>query len=165
MISIGPSYFGGELRETGDFVDGTAISIALDVVHPIKPISFFIGLSWGQMTTEDAEETSRVERSLRTWPTFIGGRLWLGPPNIKLFFGAAVGIWFASLDTVVDGATVSKQSDEGFGLMVPVGISLEITRGTNLNAGYSLNVLADDTFLEDNLLHTVTVSLGFSWGS
>ena len=165
MVSIGGSYFGGELRSTGDFIDGAAINLGLDVVHPEKPISFLVAFSWGQMTTEDAEADGAVKRSLRTWPTFIGGRLWLGPPRIKLFIGAAAGIWFSSLDQIVNGVTVSTTSGEGFGFMFPVGLSLSITRGTNLNVGYALNVLTDNTFLEDDLLHSVNVSLGFSWGN
>jgi hypothetical protein len=164
MISIGGSYFGGKLESTGELVNGTAMNLGLDVVHPVKPISLLVAFSWGQMTRQDEETSGRVERSLQTWPTFIGGRLWLGPRWIKLSFGAAAGVWFSSLDTRIDGVTVNSTSDEGFGLMFPIGASLSITRGLNLNVGYAANVLLDTTSLENDLLHAVNVSLGFSWG-
>ena len=164
MISIGGSYFGGELESTGQTVHGTAFNMALDVVHPNKPISLLVGLSWGQMTRDDAEEGARVERSVRTWPTFIGARYWLGPRWLKFSIGAAAAIWFGSSDVKVDGVTVFSSGDEGFGFMFPLGVSLSVTRGLNLNAGYAAHLLMDSQYLKDDLLHSVNVSLGISWG-
>jgi len=165
MISIGGSYYGGELESTGEIVHGTAMNLGLDVFHPTKPLSLLVAFSWGQMTRDDAEDGARVERAVRTWPTFIGGRYWLGPRWIKFSVGAAAGIWFAALDTNVDGVTVYSSGDEGFGFMFPLALSLSVTRGINLNASYAANLLVDGNYLKDDLIHSVNVSLGFSWGN
>lgn len=165
MVSLGGSYFGGEFTSTDNFVDGAALNVALDIMHPVSPISFLVAFSWGQMTTQDPEFGSQVERTLRTWPTFLGGRYWLGSQRVKLSLGLGLGVWFASLDRVVDDIVESTTHGEGFGLAVPVGTSLSITRGTNLNVGYTLHVLTDNSVLQNNLLHSVNVGLGFSWGN
>ena len=164
MISVGGSYFGGELQSTGDVVHGTAFNLGLDVVHPNKPVSLLVALSWGQMTRDDNENGSAVERSVRTWPTFIGARFWLGPQWIKFSVGAAAGIWFGALDVKADGVTVFSSGDEGFGLSVPLGMSLSVSRGINLNANYAANWIMDSQYLKNDLLHSVNVSLGLSWG-
>lgn len=165
MVSIGTTYFGGELEQTGDYVDGNAINLGLDVVHPRKPIGFFVMFGWGQMTTEDAEREGQVQRTLQTSPTFIGGKLWLGPRLLRASVGAAVGVWFSSLNKTVDGITVSETSGEGFGFAFPVGLTLSITRGMNVSAGYTANVFVDNSFLKNNLLHAVNLSVGLSWGN
>jgi hypothetical protein len=89
----------------------------------------------------------------------------VGPRWIKFNVGAAAGIWFGALDVKVDGATLFSSGDEGFGFMFPIGTSLSITRGLNLNASYALNLLVDGDYLKDDLLHAVNVSVGFSWGN
>jgi len=164
MVSLGGSYFGGEFKATNDFVDGAALNLALDVMHPVRPVSFLVAFSWGQMTTQNLEDGSQVERTLRTWPTFLGGRYWFGSQRVKLSLGLGIGLWFASLDKVVDDVIVGTTHGEGFGLGVPVGTSLSVTRGTNVNIGYTLHILTDNSLLKNNLLHSVNIGLGFSWG-
>ena len=163
MITVSGSYALGKLEANQELVEGAALNMALDVFTRTKPISFLVVLSWAQMTRQDAESDGLFERRVHASPLLFGAKFWLGPRRFKLNAGAALGIWFGSLRTTLDGQEVARVADEGFGLSVPVGLSISITRGTNINAGYTLHVFEDNSFLTDNILHSVNVGFGFSW--
>jgi hypothetical protein len=164
MASLNTSFIAAKWAATSETVDGGSLGFALDIFHPTAPVSFWAALSWGQMSAENAENSGPVKRTLYSRPAFFGAKYWLGSERMKGFAGAGLGLWFSRLEATIEGALTESTSREGFGISIPLGASFSLTRGANINAGYTLNILADNSFLDNNLIHSVNLGIGFSWG-
>jgi len=164
MFSMSVAYQTAKLQATGDNADGGSFNLGLDIFDRDKPISFWLALGWGQMTTQNQTQAGQVKRTIRTFPVFIGAKYWFGGGNTKAYLGAALGAWFATQDINIDGKDFGTENGEGGALSIPVGVAFSLSQGANINVGYVLNIMFDNSYIENNLIHAIGVGIGFSWG-
>jgi hypothetical protein len=164
LIIVNGGYSTGQVDVTDETIDGIIISATYEKLDWRKPISFGFNIGYSSMTFDTVEGTETVNREVRTFPMYVGGKGYLGKGRIQGYAGGALGLYFSSLKTTVPGVFETTVSTTGFGLGVPIGGVLSISKGVFINLNYTLNWLWSNEFIKNDLLHTFNVGIGFNLG-
>ena len=84
---------------------------------------------------------------------------------MQAYLGVAFGVYFTDLEeSNLTEDTFSSKSTLGFGLGVPLGLTLPLGESLLFNMNYTLNWLWSNDAFENNILHSVNAGLGFLFG-
>jgi opacity protein-like surface antigen len=164
-------YATGKAAETGDNLDGGLVNLEYQKMDWSYPVSFGASIGYGEIHENIDGDSSRTSNSVESIPVYLGGKYWFWEDKIQGFVGVAFGMYFSEL-------TVSVSSDSGspidgdyrsetavnFGFGFPLGVSISLSDTVMLNASYALIWLRGNPFLDNDLLHTFNVGVGFSFG-
>jgi hypothetical protein len=164
VIIVNGGYMAGKAEVTDESIDGVVISFAYEKLDWQRPVSFGFNLGYSAMSFENTENSENVSREIRTFPMYVGGKGWLGKGRIQGYLGAALGLYFSSLRTTRANSSESTVSSTGFGMGIPVGGTLSISKGVFINVNYTLNWLWSNQYVKNDILHVVNVGLGFNLG-
>jgi hypothetical protein len=171
VLFVNAGYVSGRSSISGDNIDGAGVSLeALSLVGE-KSLSAGFVVGYGQIQQSVAEDSTRRDYTISTLPILLGGKLWIGRGAIQGYVGLAFGAYFGHLESTlsstaeVGAGDLTSKSTVGFGVGVPLGAALSLGESIVLSANYTFNWFADNEFLEDDLLNTVSVGVGFKFGS
>jgi len=160
------SYVTATAKETGEMIDGAGAAITIESVGSSDPVSF--GMAFAYMTFDFEFNDNLVvkKQTVNSYPLYIQGKYWFGKSRLQAYIGGAFGVYFSQLKTtVVTGDTETTVGISGTGLGVPVGVALGLTKKAFINFNYTLNVLFDNDYLENGLIHSAGIGIGFNFGN
>ena len=177
VLIVNVGYASGTSAITGESIDGGIIGLDYQKLGFGSSWSGGVSIGYGQVqqsvTGEDSEE---ISNTISTVPVYLGGKYWLGSGEGRFqgYLGLAFGMYFAQLETNVAAhigpadepvsGSYTSETGLGFGLGVPVGIALSLGDSILLTANYTLNWLWGNEFLENDILNSVSLGIGFTFG-
>jgi hypothetical protein len=180
ILNVG--YATGTSAVTGDNIDGGAMSLDFQKLGWESPWSGGFSIGYGKVNQTLSEvnaagdTSTTTDNTISTVPVYLGGKYWLGGAEKRFqgYIGLAFGMYFSQLQTNVSSnigvqdqpvsGGFTSETALGFGLGVPVGIAVSLGDSILLTANYTLNWLWENEFLENDILNTVSLGLGFTFG-
>jgi hypothetical protein len=166
LLIFNAGYANGKSATTGDNVDGNIISLTYERLDWGKAASFGFNIGYSSLAQETTEGSDPVNRTITTWPFYFGGKGYVGQGALQPYLGVALGIFFSTLKTSVgeSGDDFTSVTRTGWGMAVPVGLTLAIGKTLFLNGNYTLNWLWSNNYFENDIMHVVNVGLGINLG-
>jgi hypothetical protein len=173
VLFVNVGYSNGKSAVSGDNIDGAFVLLDFQKMDWAKPISAGVSAAYGEIQQSVTEDSSRSDYTISTLPILLGGKYWFGKKNLQAYLGLAFGIYFSHLEGTFSrdvgrlaiGGEFSSETGVGFGLGVPVGVTLSAGETVMLNLSYVLNWLWDSEYLDGDLMHAVGVGLGLRFGA
>ena len=162
FIVLGGGYGLGTLTDNDLTLDGGMLGLSIEHRQAGRKWSF--ATSFGYTRLDNSEDTvGQSRRTVTSWPLALGAKWWLGESKVQGYLGAQLAVYFSSVETTIAGSNDSYTSfaTSGWGLVVPVGVTLSVSPKSFINAGYRLNWLWSNDILKDDILHMFVVGLGF----
>ncbi len=167
LLILNGGYVTAASAATDQTIDGGMISLTYEMRDWANPVSFGFNIGYASASGDIGSGDSRVETSTHSIPFYFGGKYWMGKSKVQGYLGAAFGIYFSRLsrEIVATGESFSSIEKTGLGLGVPIGGAFSIGETVFINANYTLNWLWENELLEDDLLHSFNLGLGFKLGT
>jgi outer membrane protein W len=160
------SYVMGKSKNTGETLDGASFALTFESVGSSDRVSFGLSFAYATMEHETNDAGLVSKQEISTFPIYLMGRGWFGTGKFQGYIGGAFGVYFSELKTTtVNNQTTTTQGMSGTGLSVPAGVIFNLNERVFLSASYALNWLIDNDFLENGILNTFGLGLGFNWGN
>jgi outer membrane protein W len=105
-----------------------------------------------------------TQRRASSMPACLLVRYWFGNPEgtVRGYFGAGPGVYISFLDTTKPSeARQTTFGSSGFAVAVPIGFVYSVNERIFLNFSYSFNWLADNDYLDNGIVNTFGLGLGF----
>ena len=157
----------GEARSDQETVSGGTIFLSYDKVDWERNSFMFM---IGYMDMQDSTDTpdyitdvtdDRVSVHTTTVPIYLGGKGWAGKGALQGYLGLGFGVYFTTIETTVPSTnSTSQSSNTGFGLGIPVGVTLSLGKTLLLNGNFLLNWLWSSDYYNNNLAYTATAGIG-----
>lgn len=161
------SYISATAKETGDMIDGAGVAFTIESVGSSDPVSF--GMTFAYMTADFEFNDNLIvkKQTVDSYPLYIQGKYWFGKSRLQGYIGGAFGVYFSRLKTTVVGGSsdTTNIGISGTGLAVPVGAALSLTKRAFVNFNYTLNILFDNDYLKDGIIHSAGIGIGFNFGN
>ncbi len=102
-----------------------------------------------------------------SWPIYLGAKGYLGQGAFQGHLGAALGLYFTTVETAVTqtGEEYTRWGSSGWGLGVPLGITVSMGDTVFINAEYFLNWMWSNEAFDNDLLYTFLLGFGFNLGN
>jgi hypothetical protein len=171
VLFVNAGYANGKSSISGDNIDGSVVSIEFQKMGFSSSVSAGFLVGYGEIQQNVAEDSTRRDYMISTIPVLLGSKLWLGEGLLQGYAGLNIGAYFGQLESTLSSTAVAGAGDlttettVGWGLGVPLGVAVSLGDAIVLNANYTLNWFWENEFLEDELMNTVSVGLGFKFGS
>ena len=171
LISFNIGYATGKAAVSGSTVEGPVFAFNYENLAWDKPVAFFFSAGWSEVTKEESgtgpvSGTDSLTRQIETWPIYLGAKWYLGQGTFQGHLGASLGLYFSTVETAVThtGEEYAKWSAAGWGMGVPLGITVSMGDTAFINAEYFLNWMWNNDAFDNDLLHTVLLGVGFNLG-
>jgi len=167
LISFNIGYATGKAAVTGSTVDGPVFAFNYEKLAWDKPVAFLFSIGWSEVTKNETDATtSPITRQIETWPIYLGAKGYLGKGAFQGHLGASLGLYFSTVETAVTqtGEEYASWGSSGWGLGVPLGITVSMGDTAFINAEYFLNWMWSNEAFDNDLLHTVLLGIGFNLG-
>jgi hypothetical protein len=169
VISFNLGYAAGKAAVSGTTVDGPVFAFNYEAMAWDKPIAFLISIAYSEVSREESGSgttTNPTTRHIETLPIYLGAKGYLGKGAFQGHLGASLGLYYSTVETTVTrtGEDYSSWGVSGWGLGVPLGVTVMIGDTVFLNAEYFLNWMWNNDAFENDLLHMVFLGVGFAWG-
>ena len=163
LITVTGGYAFGKSAFEGKTVDGGSVAFSFDKLGYDRPLSVLFAFAFSSLDSDEQEANRRVKRSIWSVPFFLGAKYWFGEGKVQGYAGAALGVYFSTLNTTIieTDETYSSVVSNGWGLGVPLGLSAAVSSDVLLTGGFSLNWLWENEFFENDLLYSVNLGLTF----
>ena len=178
VLFLNLGYASGKSVVTGENIDGGLIGLDYQKMDFGTSMSGGFSIGYGQLRqTFSGEDSTEVSSTITTVPVFLGGKYWLGDGEKRFqgYIGLAFGMYFAQLETNVTstvgiqdqdvGGSYSSETGLGMGMAFPLGVVLTLSDSLLLTANYTLNWLWGNEFLDNDILHSVSMGIGFKFGN
>jgi hypothetical protein len=156
---------GGAVAGTSEFsgerINGPYFGIGYEERDPEKPIS--VGFTFGYLTVKDvgvAHPDTMTGRDISSAPLYLGGRGWLGKGAIQGYGGLSLGVYITTTKTNFATKPSDTVVQTGFGMGVPVGLTIALGKTFALDFNYTLNWLWSDNAIQDNIVHSLSGGIG-----
>ena len=167
VISFNIGYATGKAAVSGATVDGPVFAFNYEGMAWEQPVAFLFSIGWSQVSKEEEDSTSeRITRQIETLPIYIGAKGYLGQGAIQGHLGAALGVFFSTVEIAVTqtGQDYSSWGTSGWGLGVPLGLTWLIGDTVFINGEYFLNWMWSNDAFDNDILNTFLLGVGFRWG-
>jgi hypothetical protein len=143
----------GKGAVTGATFDGPVVSLSYEKLDWTRPVSFGFNFSWSQISRTETVESQKLTRHVETWPIYLGGKYFAGQGPIQAYVGASIGVYFSTVETSVaqTGEEYARWSASGWGLGVPVGVTLSLGNTLFANVNYMLNWMWSNEAFDNDL--------------
>ena len=151
----------GTSEYSGARINGPHLSIGYEQMDPEKPIS--VGFNFGYLTVKDegvAHPDTMTGRDINSAPLYLGGRGWLGKGTFQGYGGLALGVYITTTKTHFATKPTATVVQTGFGMGVPLGLTISLSKTFALNFNYTLNWLWSDNAIQDNIIHSLNGGIG-----
>ena len=171
VISFNIGYAKGKAAVTGTTVDGPVFAFNYENLAWDKPVAFLFSIGWSEVSTQESGSsitggTKSFTKQIETWPIYLGAKGYLGQGAFQGHLGASLGLFFSTVETAVTrtGEEYARWGASGWGLGVPLGITVFMGDTVFINAEYFLNWMWSNEAFDNDLLHTVLLGVGFNLG-
>jgi hypothetical protein len=169
LVSFNIGYATGKAAVSGNTVDGPVFAFNYEGMAWDKPIAFLFSIGWSEVSSEESESGSTTKpktRQIETLPMYLGAKGYLGKGAFQGHLGAALGLYYSTVETTVTrtGEEYASWGASGWGLGVPAGVTVSIGKTVFINAEYFLNWMWSNDAFDNNILNTFFLGLGFTWG-
>ena len=150
-------------EQSGEKIDGAALAVTLEGMRGAN-VSLGLSLAYASLDGETTEAGEVTQRRVSSMPAYLLVRYWFGDPEgtVRGYIGVGPGVYISFLDTTTlpDNKQTTVGSS-GFALAIPAGFVYSVTERIFLNFSYSFNWLADNDYLENGIVNTFGLGLGF----
>ena len=168
LLTINGSYALAKSVRTDDTNDGAGFNFGYEKVARSR--EWTIGGGFGMIKssenftlgTDDGDLD--IEARYTDWMVSVFGRIYISPKsalNPYLGFGLGISFMGVSLNTETDDIS---DSSNGVALSVPLGLQWFIGETFLLNANYTFNYLANNEYIDGNIMHTFHLGFGVQMG-
>jgi len=169
LISFNIGYASAEAAVSGSTVEGPVFAFNYESLAGDRPVSFFFSTGWSEVSKEESGSgagsgTDSFTRQIDTWPIYLGGKYYIGQGSFQGHLGASLGLYFSTVETSVTqtGSEYAKWSSSGWGMGVPLGITLSMGDTVFIIADYFLNWMWGNDAFDSDLMHTALLGIGFN---
>ena len=169
LISFNIGYATAEAAVSGSTLEGPVFAFNYESLAGNKPVSFFFSTGWSEVSKEEGESGSisgsdSLTREIETWPIYVGGKYYIGQGNFQGHLGASLGLYFSTVEIAVTqtGTEYAKWGSSGWGMGVPLGVTLSMGDTAFINADYFLNWMWSNDAFDSDLMHTFLLGIGFN---
>lgn len=166
LLTVNGGWIQGELVDTDKKLEGNILSVTFEKLDWGKMASFGFNIGYSEIVGETGQEASTINHKVKTVPMYLGGKAYLAKGGLQPYVGLGLGIYFSTLETTdaATGELLAQWSETGFGLGVPIGLTLSLGKTLFLNGNYTLWWLWSSEAIQGNILNSVNVGLGFNFG-
>ena len=168
LLTINGSYAQAKSVRTDDTNDGAGFNLGYEKVARSR--EWTIGGGFGMikssenfiLATDDGDLD--IEARYTDWMVSAFGRIYIAPKsalNPYLGFGLGISFMGVSLNTETDDIS---DSSNGVALSVPLGLHWFIGQTFLLNANYTFNYLANNEYIDGNIMHSFNLGFGVQMG-
>ena len=166
LISFNGGYSTGKAAIAGTTLDGPIVSFAYEKLAWDRPVAFFFSIAWSEISEEETSGINATTRQIESWPIYLGSKAYLGRGSFQGNVGLALGVYFSTVETAVTqtGEEYAKWSTSGWGMGVPIGMTLCLGDTAFINGQYILNWMWSNEAFDNDILHTAQLGIGFKLG-
>ena len=151
-------------ESSNDMLHGAGVAGTLEGMRGTN-VSLGLSLAYSSIDVQSSVDGVPTRRRVSSMPAYLMLRYWIGDPSSKAraYISGAAGVYLSFLDTTdLETGKQTSLGESGFALAVPVGFTYSLGPRISLNANYSLNWLADHSYVNNGLTHAVGLGLAFS---
>ena len=165
-LIVNAGYMFGKLAASGETADGNVVSISFEKVGAPGRTAGFFSIGYGKISNDENDSTGAITRSVETIPIYLGAKGYFGAGNVQFHVGLAFGTYFSTVVSSgkLSGENWSSWSTTGFGMGVPIGLTVCLGETLFINGEYVLNWTWTNEALENDILNSFVLGLGFRWG-
>jgi len=161
------SYVLGKSEQSGQTIDGAAFALTLEGMRGTdRPLSFGLSLAYAAMEGEENNAGLVTKRTVESMPLYLFLRTWFGEDDVKGYIGGGVGVYISYLESTSsnnDRTTITGQS--GVAFAIPAGFVYSLNERVFLNLNYTLNWLVSNDYLQNGIINSFGLGLGFTFSN